>query len=117
MLKNLKITITYVRQLLCLLEKVNFTHPIELVKTRMQVTGAGIGETVSIVAKQGGVGSFWKGIAFAWGREASYTTVKLGACTYTYSRALLLVVMLLEMKNALKVYLIFVSQPSLHVVF
>lgn len=58
---------------------VNFTHPIELVKTRMQVTGAGIGETCSIVAKQGGITSFWKGIAFAWGREASYTTVKLGA--------------------------------------
>lgn len=58
---------------------VNFTHPIELVKTRMQVSGAGIGATVSAVSKQGGIGSFWKGIAFAWGREASYTTVKLGA--------------------------------------
>jgi hypothetical protein len=28
---------------------VNFTHPIELVKTRMQVSGAGIGPTVSEV--------------------------------------------------------------------
>jgi hypothetical protein len=26
---------------------VNFTHPIELVKTRMQVTGGGIGATMS----------------------------------------------------------------------
>jgi hypothetical protein len=58
---------------------VNFTHPIELVKTRMQVSGLGIGETCSSVLKNEGVASFWKGIAFAWGREASYTTVKLGA--------------------------------------
>eukprot|EP00560_Eucampia_antarctica_P008239 CAMPEP_0197824622 /NCGR_PEP_ID=MMETSP1437-20131217/1844_1 /TAXON_ID=49252 ORGANISM="Eucampia antarctica, Strain CCMP1452" /NCGR_SAMPLE_ID=MMETSP1437 /ASSEMBLY_ACC=CAM_ASM_001096 /LENGTH=283 /DNA_ID=CAMNT_0043424321 /DNA_START=59 /DNA_END=910 /DNA_ORIENTATION=- len=58
---------------------VNFTHPIELVKTRMQVSGLGIGPTVSAVIKNEGIASFWKGLAFAWGRESSYTTVKLGA--------------------------------------
>lgn len=58
---------------------VNFTHPIELVKTRMQVSGLGIGATVAEVMKAGGVSSFWKGIPFAYGRELSYTSIKLGA--------------------------------------
>lgn len=58
---------------------VNFTHPIELVKTRMQVSGNGIGETVTAVMKEEGVASFWKGIPFAYGREMSYTSIKLGA--------------------------------------
>lgn len=58
---------------------VNFTHPIELVKTRMQVSGAGIGTTVSEVMSSGGITSFWKGIPFGYGRELSYTSVKLGA--------------------------------------
>ena len=59
---------------------VNFTHPIELVKTRMQAGGGSIGGTVAGVLKQGGVWSFWKGLPFAYGRELSYTSVKLGAC-------------------------------------
>lgn len=58
---------------------VNFTHPIELVKTRMQVTGNGIGATCSSLLKNEGATAFWKGIAFAWGREASYASIKLGA--------------------------------------
>mmetsp|Transcript_28908 Transcript_28908/g.59179 ORF Transcript_28908/g.59179 Transcript_28908/m.59179 type:complete len:283 (-) Transcript_28908:365-1213(-) len=58
---------------------VNFTHPIELVKTRMQVTGNSIGGTVGNLMKNEGVTAFWKGIAFAWGREASYASIKLGA--------------------------------------
>jgi len=58
---------------------VNFTHPIELVKTRMQVSGAGIGPTISGVMESGGVRAFWKGIPFGYGRELSYTSVKLGA--------------------------------------
>lgn len=53
--------------------------PIELVKTRMQVSGNSIGSTVSAVMKEGGISSFWKGLAFAYGREASYTSIKLGA--------------------------------------
>jgi len=58
---------------------VNFTHPIELVKTRMQASGGTIGATVQGVLKNEGVASFWKGLPFAYGRELSYTSVKLGA--------------------------------------
>ncbi|KAL3766225.1 hypothetical protein ACHAWO_012227 [Cyclotella atomus] len=58
---------------------VNFTHPIELVKTRMQVSGGSIGGTCSAVMANEGVLAFWKGLPFAWGRELSYTSVKLGA--------------------------------------
>lgn len=58
---------------------VNFTHPIELVKTRMQKSGGSIGSTISQVLKNEGVLSFWKGLPFAYGRELSYTSIKLGA--------------------------------------
>ena len=58
---------------------VNFTHPIELVKTRMQVSGNGLGATVSQTFAQEGAGAFWKGIVWAWGREGSYASIKLGA--------------------------------------
>jgi len=58
---------------------VNFTHPIELVKTRMQVSGDGLVSVVSSTLKNEGVTGFWKGIAFAWGREGSYASIKLGA--------------------------------------
>jgi len=58
---------------------VNFTHPIELVKTRMQASGGGIGTTIKGVMEAGGVTSFWKGLPFAYGRELSYTSIKLGA--------------------------------------
>jgi hypothetical protein len=58
---------------------VNFTHPIETVKTRMQVSGLGIGTTVSGIFKGEGVGAFYKGLPFAYGRELSYTSIKLGA--------------------------------------
>jgi hypothetical protein len=58
---------------------VNFTHPIELVKTRMQVSGLGIAETCKGVMGKDGVMAFWKGLPFAYGREISYTSIKLGA--------------------------------------
>lgn len=58
---------------------VNFTHPIETVKTRMQVSGLGIGATVSEIASNEGIAAFWKGLFFAYGREVSYTSIKLGA--------------------------------------
>jgi len=58
---------------------VNFTHPIETVKTRMQVSGLSIGATCSGIMGKEGVAAFWKGIAFAYGREMSYTSIKLGA--------------------------------------
>lgn len=58
---------------------VNFTHPIELVKTRMQVSGSGLGHVVSTTFRNEGGAAFWKGIVWAWGREASYASIKLGA--------------------------------------
>lgn len=58
---------------------VNFTHPIELVKTRMQVSGSGLVEVCGATLQKEGFAAFWKGIAFAWGREASYASIKLGA--------------------------------------
>ena len=54
----------------------------ETVKTRMQVSGLGIGQTVSTLYKNEGIGAFWKGILFAYGREISYTSIKLGG-TFT----------------------------------
>jgi len=57
---------------------VNFTHPIELIKTRMQISGNGIMVTIGSLLKTEGVFSLWKGIPAAWGREASYASIKLG---------------------------------------
>ena len=63
-----------------------FSHPIDVVKTRLQVSGdggrdyksLGIGGTVSVVAAEEGPAAFWKGIGPAWLREASYTSLRLG---------------------------------------
>lgn len=65
----------------------NNSHPIDVVKTRLQVSGdgggrnykaLGLGGTVSVMAAEEGVASFWKGIPAAWLREASYTSLRLG---------------------------------------
>lgn len=45
----------------------------------MQVSGNGIAATVSETASKEGIAAFWKGLTFAYGRELSYTSVKLGA--------------------------------------
>ena len=45
----------------------------------MQVTGGGLIGTISGVVKTEGIPAFWKGLFFAYGRELSYTSVKLGA--------------------------------------
>merc|ERR1719199_1001386 len=46
---------------------VNVVHPIETIKTRVQVHGTGvIGTTVSLIRKEG-MASLWKGIQAAWG--------------------------------------------------
>mmetsp|Transcript_17316 Transcript_17316/g.29855 ORF Transcript_17316/g.29855 Transcript_17316/m.29855 type:complete len:284 (+) Transcript_17316:59-910(+) len=58
---------------------VNFTHPIELVKTRVQVTNEGIMATCSNTMKHEGMAAFWKGIPWAYCREGSYTAIRLGA--------------------------------------
>jgi hypothetical protein len=57
---------------------VNFTHPIETVKTRMQVSGDGLSVVVKNTLRNEGVTGFYKGIAWAWGREGSYASIKLG---------------------------------------
>jgi len=62
------------------------SHPIDVVKTRLQTSGdggrnykeLGIGGSVRVIAAEEGVGAFWKGIAAAWLREASYTSLRLG---------------------------------------
>lgn len=61
-------------------------HPIDVVKTRLQVSGdggrnyksLGLGGTVSVIAAEEGLPAFWKGIGAAWLREASYTSLRLG---------------------------------------
>jgi hypothetical protein len=53
----------------------------ETVKTRIQVSGAPVGETISATFAEGGIRPFYKGLLFAFGREMSYTSIKLGACT------------------------------------
>jgi len=58
---------------------VNFTHPIELVKTRVQVSNEGIMATCSSTLRNEGVSAFWKGIPWAYCREGSYTAIRLGA--------------------------------------
>lgn len=66
---------------------VTFVHPIDVVKTRLQVSGTagarnykelGVIGTVTTVAKEEGITAFWKGIPAAWLREASYTSLRLG---------------------------------------
>lgn len=61
-------------------------HPIDVVKTRLQISGdggrdykaLGIGGSVKVIAAEEGVAAFWKGIGAAWLREASYTSLRLG---------------------------------------
>jgi hypothetical protein len=60
---------------------VTFIHPIDVVKTRMQVAPKGEGSLGNIIggAVNGeGLGAFYKGIGPAWLREASYTSLRLG---------------------------------------
>lgn len=60
---------------------VSFIHPIDVVKTRMQVAGkgeGGLGSVIGDAMKNEGPGAFYKGIGPAWLREASYTSLRLG---------------------------------------
>ena len=53
---------------------VNFTHPLDLFKTRLQADKFNLKQLI----KEEGVFSFWKGIKAAYLREATYTSTKLG---------------------------------------
>jgi len=55
-----------------------FIHPIDVVKTRLQVSGGAIGDVIGSAMKNEGPLAFYKGINAAWLREASYTSLRLG---------------------------------------
>lgn len=66
---------------------VSFIHPIDVVKTRLQISGEagrqtkqynGMTGVVRSVLADEGAGAFYKGIGAAWMREASYTSLRLG---------------------------------------
>lgn len=66
---------------------VSFIHPIDVVKTRLQIAGEagrqtkqynGISGVVKTVLADEGAAAFYKGIGAAWLREASYTSLRLG---------------------------------------
>mmetsp|Transcript_14841 Transcript_14841/g.28743 ORF Transcript_14841/g.28743 Transcript_14841/m.28743 type:complete len:289 (+) Transcript_14841:286-1152(+) len=54
---------------------VNGTHPIDMVKTRMQINS---NFSISAMVAQEGIGSLYKGLPAALLREAAYTSIKLG---------------------------------------
>jgi hypothetical protein len=58
---------------------VNFIHPIELVKTRVQLSGQPVFSTASALVRSEGYASLFKGINSAWVREGTYTAIKMGA--------------------------------------
>ena len=56
----------------------NFTHPIELIKTRMQITNKPFMQNLeSLVSKEGPL-ALWRGIHVAWAREIVYSSIKIG---------------------------------------
>jgi hypothetical protein len=61
---------------------VSFIHPIDVVKTRIQVSteygNLGMAGTVRKVVSDEGFTALWKGVNAAWLREASYTSLRLG---------------------------------------
>jgi Mitochondrial carrier protein len=62
--------------------QVSFIHPIDVVKTRIQISteygNLGMGGTVKKVVSDEGFTALWKGVNAAWLREASYTSLRLG---------------------------------------
>eukprot|EP00562_Extubocellulus_spinifer_P029715 CAMPEP_0178717664 /NCGR_PEP_ID=MMETSP0699-20121125/22064_1 /TAXON_ID=265572 /ORGANISM="Extubocellulus spinifer, Strain CCMP396" /LENGTH=311 /DNA_ID=CAMNT_0020367553 /DNA_START=97 /DNA_END=1032 /DNA_ORIENTATION=+ len=61
---------------------VTFIHPVDVVKTRIQISSeygalGMVGSTKKIIGGEG-VTALWKGVNAAWLREASYTSLRLG---------------------------------------
>lgn len=61
---------------------VTFIHPIDVVKTRIQISseyGAlGMAGSTKKIMSAEGVSALWKGVNAAWLRESSYTSLRLG---------------------------------------
>ncbi len=66
---------------------VTILHPIDTVKTRMQVSGSpgarnyralGVVGTIRTISTEEGFRALYKGISAAWCREASYSSLRLG---------------------------------------
>jgi len=66
---------------------VSFIHPIDVVKTRLQIAGEagrqtkqynGVTGVVKSILSEEGASALYKGIGAAWMREASYTSLRLG---------------------------------------
>mmetsp|Transcript_23764 Transcript_23764/g.33225 ORF Transcript_23764/g.33225 Transcript_23764/m.33225 type:complete len:300 (+) Transcript_23764:23-922(+) len=61
---------------------VTFIHPIDVVKTRIQISkeysALGMSGTVKKIVGGEGTAALWKGVNAAWLREASYTSLRLG---------------------------------------
>ena len=66
---------------------VSFIHPIDVVKTRLQIAGEagrqtkqynGVTGAIKTILADEGAAAFYKGIGAAWMREASYTSLRLG---------------------------------------
>ena len=62
---------------------VNFTHPIELVKSRVQVNNMGVVQTISDTMKNEGIAAFWKvrWLSFQWySRGGFFSRKECGHC-------------------------------------
>lgn len=61
---------------------VTFIHPIDVVKTRIQISSEyaalGMAGTVKKIVGAEGPVALWKGVNAAWLRESSYTSIRLG---------------------------------------
>jgi len=61
---------------------VTFIHPIDVVKTRIQISPEysrlGMSGTVKRIAASEGAFALWNGVNAAWLRESSYTSLRLG---------------------------------------